>query len=47
MARAPSWEIKNHAVKELGMVPMRQDGLKKVEMGITSLEEVIAVTTEE
>ncbi len=47
VARVPSWEIKNHAVKELGMVPLRQDGLKKVEMGITSLEDVIAVTAEE
>ena len=47
VAQAPSWEIKNHAVKELGMVPLRQDGLKKVEVGITSLEDVIAVTAEE
>ena len=47
VARAQSWEIKQHAVKELGMATLRQDGLKKAEMGLTALEEVMAVTSEE
>jgi type IV pilus assembly protein PilB len=47
VSRAQSWEIKNYAVQQLGMTTLRQDGLKKAEMGLTTLEEVIAVTTEE
>ena len=47
VTRAQSWEIKDYAVKELGMKPLRQDGLRKAELGLTTLEEVVAVTTEE
>ncbi|MBI3321079.1 MAG: Flp pilus assembly complex ATPase component TadA [Candidatus Omnitrophica bacterium] len=47
VARAQSWQIKDYAVTALGMVPLRQDGLKKAELGQTTLEEVIAVTAEE
>jgi general secretion pathway protein E len=47
VTRAPSWQIKDHAVKALGMTPLRQDGLKKAALGLTTLEEVLAVTTEE
>jgi len=47
VARAQSWEIKDYAIKERGMVPLRLDGLKKVEMGLTTFEEVLAVTAEE
>jgi type IV pilus assembly protein PilB len=47
VSRAQSWEIKDYAVKQLGMTPLRQDGLKKAEKGLTTLEEVVAVTTEE
>ena len=47
VSRAQSWEIRDHAVKQLGMTPLRQDGLKKAEKGLTTLEEVVAVTTEE
>jgi type IV pilus assembly protein PilB len=47
VGRSQSWEIKDHAVKELGMIPLRQDGLRKAEMGLTTLEEVIAVTANE
>ena len=47
VSRAQSWEIKEYAIKELSMIPLRQDGLRKVEMGLTTLEEVIAVTSEE
>ena len=47
VSRAQSWEIKEYAVKTLGMRPLRQDGLLKAEQGLTTLEEVIAVTTEE
>ena len=45
--RSQSWEIKDHAVKAQGMRTLREDGLKKAELGLTTLEEVIAVTTEE
>jgi len=47
VSRAQSWQIKEHAIKELGMVPLRQDGLKKAELGLTTLEEVVAVAAEE
>jgi len=47
VTRAPSWEIKDYAVKGLGMVPLREDGLRKAQKGLTTLEEVIAVTSEE
>jgi len=44
---AQSWEIKEYAVKTLGMVPLREDGLRKAEMGLTTLEEILAATTVE
>ncbi len=44
---AQSWEIKEYAVKTLGMVPLREDGLRKAEMGLTTLEEILAATTTE
>ena len=47
VTRAQSWEIKEHAIKALGMTPLRQDGLRKAELGVTTLEEVISVTAEE
>ncbi|OGW91572.1 MAG: hypothetical protein A3D28_06140 [Omnitrophica bacterium RIFCSPHIGHO2_02_FULL_63_14] len=47
VSRAQSWEIKDYAVKTLGMIPLRQDGLRKAEMGVTTIEEVVAVTAEE
>ena len=47
VSRAQSWEIKDYAVKTLGMTTLYQDGIKKAEKGLTTLEEVIAVTTEE
>ncbi len=47
VSRAQSWEVKEYAVTELGMTTLRQDGLKKAEMGLTTLEEVLAVTSEE
>ncbi len=47
VSRAQSWEIKDYAIKALGLTPLRQDGLKKAEKGLTTLEEVIAVTAEE
>lgn len=47
VARVPSWEIKADAVKRLGMVPLRQDGVRKAAMGLTTLEEVLTVTAEE
>ena len=47
VARAQSWEIKRHAMEQIGMLALRQDGLRKAERGITTLEEVLAVTSEE
>jgi len=47
IARAQSWEIKDHTIKAQGMSTLRQDGWMKAAAGLTSLEEVIAVTTEE
>src|SRR3990167_8795912 len=45
--RAQSWEIKDYAMKQFGMRTLRQDGLLKAEQGLTTLEEIIAATTEE
>ncbi len=47
VSRAQSWQVKEHAIRHLGMRALRQDGLRKVELGLTTFEEVIAVTTEE
>lgn len=47
VSRAQSWQIKEYAMGHLGMRPLRQDGLEKVGLGLTTLEEVMAVTTEE
>ena len=47
VSRAQSWEIKNHAVKVLGMTTLRQDGIKKAQLGLTTLQEVLTVTAEE
>ncbi len=47
VSKAQSWEIKDYAMKQLGMVPLRTDGLKKAAMGLTTIEEVVAVTSEE
>ena len=47
VSKAQSWEIKQYAVKQLGMTPLRQDGLRKAAAGLTSLEEVVHVTAEE
>jgi len=47
VTRAPSWEIKDYASAEQGMRTLRMDGLKKAELGQTTLEEVVAVTSED
>jgi len=47
VARVPSWQIKECAVAEQRMAVLRQDGFKKAQMGLTTLEEVVAVTAEE
>ena len=44
--RAPSISLRTKAIEE-GMIPMRDDGWKKVISGETTLEEVIAVTAAE
>jgi type II secretory ATPase GspE/PulE/Tfp pilus assembly ATPase PilB-like protein len=45
LARASSADIKNIAIKN-GMTTMFDDGLKKVEAGLTTLEEVLRVIHE-
>jgi len=47
VSRVQSWKIKDYAVKELGMTPLYEDGLKKAALGMTTVEEVLSVTTEE
>jgi type IV pilus assembly protein PilB len=47
VARAPSWEIKDYAIKAQGMRTLRQDALGKAAAGLTTLEEVLAVTAAE
>ena len=47
VSRAQPWEIKDYAIAHLGMRPLREDGLTKALAGLTTLEEVLAVTTEE
>jgi type IV pilus assembly protein PilB len=47
ISRAQSWQIKQHAIEHLGLVPLRQDGLRKAAAGLTTLEEVLQATTEE
>jgi len=46
VSRAASGQIRDYAMKGLGMTPLYLDGVKKAAMGLTTLEEVMAVTTE-
>ena len=45
--KATAWDVKKYATEELGMQTLREDGLKKVATGLTSLEEILRVTSEE
>ncbi|MBM3248392.1 MAG: type II secretion system protein GspE [Candidatus Omnitrophica bacterium] len=45
--RTPSDEIKNYAIKNCGMVTLWDDAVKKFTLGLTTLEEVLRVTSEE
>ncbi|MDP3703352.1 MAG: GspE/PulE family protein [Candidatus Omnitrophota bacterium] len=47
VTKASSWEIKQHAVRSLGMRTLRQDGLRKAAMGLTTVDDVLATTTED
>ena len=47
VSKTQSWEIKRYAIEQLGMTTLREDGLKKAAMGLTTLEEVLQVTSEE
>ncbi len=40
-------EIKKYAIKECGMVTLRDDAFLKVKEGVTTLEEALRITTEE
>jgi type IV pilus assembly protein PilB len=41
--RAPTTEIKTKAI-ELGMIPLRQDGIRNIFLGKTTVEEVLKYT---
>jgi len=45
--RSHSWEIKRYAIEQLHMTTLREDGLKKAVKGLTTLEEVLQVTSDE
>ena len=45
-ARTPAVKIEEYAVKEEGMLLMRQDGMIKALKGLTTVEEVVRVTKE-
>ena len=47
MKKTSSDEIKNYAIKELGMVTLRDNALENFMNGATSLEEVLRVTAED
>ena len=47
ISRSPSNEIKEVAVEKQGMKTLRGDGFQKCFEGITTLEEVINITSEE
>ena len=44
--RAPASELRDLAIRE-GMVPLRKDGWNRIAQGVTSIEEVLRVTTSE
>ncbi len=44
--KASSYEIKDYAVKN-GMITLRDDAIRKVAQGVTTLDEVVRVTTED
>jgi len=44
VTRSPTLTELRRAAREAGMRPLRMDGLKKIEMGLTTVEEVMRVT---
>jgi type II secretory ATPase GspE/PulE/Tfp pilus assembly ATPase PilB-like protein len=44
--RAPASELRDLAIRE-GMIPLRKDGWNRIAQGVTSIEEVLRVTTSE
>jgi len=46
IAKASHDEVKNHAISS-GMISLKQDGIKKVKQGLTTVEEMLRVTQEE
>ncbi len=47
VSKATSFEIKRYATDTLHMTTLREDGLRKAALGMTTLEEVLRVTAEE
>ena len=47
MKKASSDEIKEYAVKEIEMMTLRDNAIENCIMGITTLEEVLRVTSED
>ena len=46
MAKAPFSEIRK-AARANGMVTLKEDGVKKIKAGVTTIEEVVRVTQED
>ncbi|MDP8296685.1 MAG: type II secretion system ATPase GspE [Candidatus Orphnella occulta] len=46
IAKASHDEIRNHAISS-GMISLKQDGIRKVKQGLTTVEEMLRVTQEE
>ena len=44
---SPSNEIKDYAMKESGMITLWDDAIKKFTLGLTTLEEVLRITSED
>jgi type II secretory ATPase GspE/PulE/Tfp pilus assembly ATPase PilB-like protein len=47
MKRASSDEVKEYAIKEKGMMTLRDNAVENCMMGITTIEEVLRVTSED
>ena len=47
MEKVSSDDIKRYAVKELGMMTLRDNAIENFMMGVTTLEEVLRVTSED
>jgi len=47
VSRANAGEIRTYAIESLGLNTLRQDGLRKAAMGLTTIDEILQATSEE